>query len=73
MEAEVRHRRHRDRVDAEREHEHGQDLVAVQRRARLVDGEHPVAVAVEGHAEVVVAVPNDVLQQAEVRRPRSRR
>ena len=52
VEAEVGHHRDRDEVDAEREREHRQQLVAVERRAGGVDGEHAVAVAVEGEAEV---------------------
>ena len=73
MEAEVRHLRHGDRLDTEGEREHGQDLIAVERRARLVDGEHPVAVAVECHAEVVVTRPHDLLQQRRDPWRRSRR
>ena len=52
VEAEVRHRRDHDGVDAEVEREHGEDLVAVERVAVLVHGEHPVAVAVERDPEV---------------------
>ena len=37
------------------EREHREDLVAVDRVAVAVDGEHPVAVAVERDAEVVAA------------------
>ena len=36
--------------------------------AVLVDGEHPIAVAVEGDAEVVAAVPHRLLQQPEIGR-----
>ena len=60
VEAEVRHHGDRDRLDAEVEREHGDDLVAVDRLAALVDGEHAVAVAVEGDAEVVGAVADDL-------------
>ena len=52
VEAQVRHRRDRDELDAEIEREHGEDLVAVDRLAALVDREHPVAVAVERDPEV---------------------
>ena len=52
VEAEVRHLGHRDEVDAEVEREHGEDLVAVDLAPGRVDGQHPVAVAVEGDAEV---------------------
>ena len=52
VEAEVRHHRDGDEVDAEREREDREDLVAVERLAALVDGEHAVAVAVEGDPEV---------------------
>ena len=60
MEAEVRHRRDGDAVDAEVEREDREDLVAVDRLAALVDREHPVAVAVEGDPEVEAAVADDV-------------
>ena len=52
VEAEVRHHRDGDEVDAEREREDREDLVAVERLAALVDGEHAIAVAVERDAEV---------------------
>ena len=52
VEAEVRHHRDRDDVDAEREREDREDLVAVDRLAALVDREHAVAVAVERDPEV---------------------
>ncbi len=68
VEAEVRHRRDGDAVDAEVEREHREDLVAVDRLSALVDGEHPVAVAVEGDAEVEAAAANGVGEQAEVGR-----
>ena len=55
MEAEVRHRRHRHEVDAERERADRDDLVAVDDLTALVDGEHPVTVAVERDAEIEVA------------------
>ena len=55
VEAEVRHHRHRDDVDAEVEGEDGEDLVAVDGVAVAVDGEHAVAVAVEGDPEVEAA------------------
>ena len=42
-------------VDAQVEREDRDDLVAVDRLAALVDGEHAVAVAVEGDAEVEAA------------------
>ena len=70
MEAEVRHHRHRDDVDAEGEREDGEDLVAVDDLAALVDREHAVAVAVEGDAEVeslaatgVASAPRSVAPQ----------
>ena len=52
VEPEIRHDRHGDDVDAEVECEHGNDLVSVDGLAALVDGEHPVAVAVECDTEV---------------------
>ncbi len=68
VEAEIRHRRHRDRLDAEREREDRDDLVAVDRRARLVDREHPVAVPVERDAEVEAAVADGLAERAKVGR-----
>src|SRR5712691_1782698 len=47
MEAEVRHRRHGDEVDAERKRKDGDDLIAVECDAILVDRKHAIAVAVE--------------------------
>ena len=52
MEAEVRHHRHGDDVDAEREREDREDLVAVDDLAALVDREHAVAVSVERDSQV---------------------
>ena len=52
MEAEVRHDRHGDEVDAEVEREDRDDVISVDHFAVLVDGEHPVAVAVERDAEI---------------------
>ena len=68
VEAHVRHPRHRHRVDPARECDHGDDLVAVERLARLVDGEDAVAVAVERDAEVVVATTDDLRQERQVGR-----
>ena len=68
VEAEVRHHRDGDDVDAERQREHGEDLVAVERLAALVDGEHPIAVPVEGHPEVEALACNGLLQGREIRR-----
>ena len=56
VEAEVRHHRHRDEVDAQVEREDGEDLVAVDRVPFPIDCEHAVAVAVEGDSEVEAAV-----------------
>src|SRR3954462_14333684 len=69
MEAEVRHRRDGDALDAQVEREHREDLVAVDRLSALVDLEHPVALAVDGDAEVEAAGATGVRQQGEVRRP----
>ena len=55
VEAEIRHRRHGDEVDAERKREDRDDLVAVERRTVLVHREHAVAVAVERDAEIEVS------------------
>ena len=68
VEAEVRHLRHRDQVDAEVEREDGHDLVAVDRIPVRVDGEHPVAVPVEGDAEVVAPAGDGLAKQREIRR-----
>ncbi len=68
MEAEVRHDGHRDEVDAEVQREHGEDLVAVDRLAALVDGEHAVAVAVERDSEVESLRGHEPLQGREVGR-----
>ena len=55
-------------LDAEREREDRDDLIAVDGRARLVDGEHPVAVPVEGDSEVEAAVADDLGERAQVGR-----
>ena len=73
VEAEVRHRRDRNEVDAEVEREDGDDLVAVERVPVGVDGEHPVAVAVERDAEVEPPARDEALQRCEGRSRRSRR
>ena len=52
VEAEVRHHRHGHELDAERERQDREDLVAVDRLATLVDGEHAIPVAVERDTEV---------------------
>ena len=59
VEAEVRHLRDRDEVDAEVEREDRDDPVAVDDLAALVDREHAVAVAVEGDPEVEAAALDD--------------
>ena len=66
VEAEVRHLRDGDEVDAEVEREHGDDRVTVDRLAPLVHGQHAVAVAVEGDPEVA-ALPRHNLLQARAR------
>ena len=66
MQAEISHLRHRDQVDAELERQHGQDLVAVDRLAALVDGQHAIAVAVERDPEVEPLACNKLLQGAQV-------
>src|SRR5581483_6178738 len=68
VEAEIRHRGDRDGVDAELESEDGEDLVAVERLAALVDREQPVAVTVEGDAEIELAARHGSLQRREVGR-----
>ena len=64
VEAVVRHLGDRDEVDAEVEREHGDDAVAVDDLAALVDGQHAVAVAVEGDPEVEAAAPTSVWRSA---------
>ena len=60
-------------VDAQMEREHGDDLIPVDRLAALVDGEHAVAVAVEGDPEVESLRDDEPLQGAEGRSRRNRR
>ena len=55
-------------LDTQVEREHGDDLVSVDGLAALVDGEHPVAVAVEGDAEVETLGGDEPSQGAEVGR-----
>ena len=69
VEAEVRHRRDRDALDPEVEREDREGLIAVDRRSPLVDGEHPVAVAVEGDPEVDWPLADELGQRAKVGRP----
>ena len=68
VEAEVRHLRNRDELDAEVKGEHRDDRVSVDDLPALVDREHPVAVAVECHAEVAAFAADGLLQQPEVGR-----
>ena len=70
VEAEVRHHRHRDDVDAEREREDREDLVAVDDLACSVHCQHAVAVAVERDAEIEALARDETLQ---AQRGRSRR
>src|SRR6185437_10338220 len=69
VEAEVRHRGHGNSIDVEVECEDGEDLISVERLAPLVDGQHPIAVAVERDSEVEAAASDDVGQRAKVGRP----
>ena len=55
-------------LDAQMEREHGDDLVSVDRLAMLVDGKHPVAVAVECDTEVETLGDDEPSQGAEVGR-----
>src|SRR5262245_23607296 len=64
VDAEVRHDRDDDDVDFQVERKDGEDLVAVDRSPFGIDGQHAVAVAVEGHAEVVRA--GVALQEREI-------
>ena len=73
VEAEVRHLRDGDDVDAEVEREDRDDPVAVDELAALVDREHAVAVAVERDAEVEAAGRDELLRARRCRSRRSRR
>ena len=53
-------------LDAEVEGEDREDLVAVDDVPVAVDGQHPVAVAVERDAEVEAAGPHRLLEEREV-------
>ena len=66
VEAEVRHHGDGHELDAERERQDREDLVAVERLAALVDGEHAVAVPVEGDAEMAPGFDHLVAQSNEV-------
>ena len=70
MQAEVRHHRHGDEVDAEVRREDREDPVAVDDVAVAVDREHPVAVAVERDAEIEPVLDD---RSAAARAGRSRR
>ena len=72
VEAEVRHRGHRDEVDVECRSEDRDDLVAVERLAPLVDRKHAVAVAVERDPEVRADLDDLVAQSREVGRAAAR-
>ena len=67
MEAEVRHRRHRDLVDTEVQRKDGDDLIAVDGLTARVDGKHAVAVAVERNPDVELPCNDAVLQRGEIR------
>ena len=75
VEAEVRHRRDDDRVVAERTaFEHvdradRDDVVAVDDRAVMVDGDQPVGVAVEGDAQIGAVVAHRVAERLRSGRP----
>ena len=69
VQSEVRHHGDGDQVDAEIEREHGDDLVAVDEGSVLVDGEHPIAVSVEGDPEVESLLDHRALQERGVGRP----
>ncbi len=77
--AEVAHDRHDDRPAGEQatvqqvEGEHGEQLVAVDELAGVVDGEHPVGVAVEGDPEGRAGARRRPLAAAGGRSSRSRR
>ena len=64
VEAEVRHLRDGDEVDAEVKGDDGNDLVAVQLLPARVHGEHAVSIAVERHTEIELAAPHGLREQA---------
>src|SRR4051812_34175356 len=68
VQPEVRHHRHGHAVDAEMRREDREDPVAVDDVPVAVDREHPVAVAVECHAEIERVLPDDALQRTQIRR-----
>ena len=74
MKAVVGHDRHDDALAgqaaalAQVQRGEGEQLVAVDHRAGAIDGEHAVAVAVEGEAEVVAALADGLRERAEVGR-----
>ena len=68
METEVRHRRDGDDRYASMQREDRDDLVAVDLVPLVVDGEHPVTVAVERDPEIEAAVDDGPLQRAQVGR-----
>src|SRR5215831_17354995 len=69
VKAQVRHRRDGHRINAEMEREHSEDLVAVERLSTLVDGKHPVAVAVERDAEIEASAAHDRGERSEIGSP----
>ena len=68
MEAEIGHLRDGDELDVQLEGEDGEDLVAVYLVPRAVHGEHAVAVAVEGDAEVELSAGHGAREKPEVGR-----
>ena len=59
VEAEVRHLRDGDEVDAQVQREDGENLVAVNLVSPLVHGEHAIPVPVEGDAQVGPLLEDD--------------
>ena len=73
VETEVRHHRDRNLVDAERERQHRDDLVAVDDIALLIDREHAVTVTVERDTEIVTSGSHRLAKHSRDRLRRSRR
>jgi hypothetical protein len=66
VKTEVRHLGNGDEIDTQMGREDRQDLIAVELVPAGVDREHPVAVAVEGDAEVEVAGGDRLAEKPEI-------
>ena len=68
VEAEVGHLGDRHQIDAEVQGQDGEDLIAVDRLAGGGHGQHAVAVAVEGDAEVAAVLDDRAREQRQIGR-----